>query len=235
LREARDLGDTSNSAAVLALATAIDLRAGDREATARHQEALLALPDIRVAGPYRLAVEGSRLKLKKKDLAPHQTAFAEALAGLATAAEFAALLNALDQYRREPVPYRGLKTHEKKILDRVMSAVSSAGLSEDDLVRLGLALHGFQMWNRLRVLGEQGIIRHPDSAFFQFFQAEAIVARQRADYVNYRAGTMYCRVKFLMERQQDPRYSRLQELLDERVRAMPDVERWLDADWQWRL
>jgi tetratricopeptide (TPR) repeat protein len=235
LREAKDFGDTSNSAAVLALATAIEIRAGDRDAAARHQECLMALPDVRVAGPYRLTVEGSRLKLKKKDLGPHQTAFSEALAGPANAGEFAALLNALDQYRREPVPYRGLKTHEKKILDRVMSAVSSPGLSEDDLVRLGLALHGFQMWNRLRVLGEQGILGHPDNAFFQFFQAEAIVARQRADYVNYRAGTMYCRVKFLMEQQQDPRYNRLQELLDERVRATPDVERWLDADWRWRL
>lgn len=232
LREAADLGGLPLAPAVRALSAAVELRAGEAEKARKHQEALMNTPDARLAGAYRLMVEGTRLKLKKKDLGPHQAAFTEGLAGPASAGELAALLDALDQYRREPVPYRGLKTHEKKILERV-GAAAGGDLSEDDLVRLGLALHRFKMWKPLREVGEKGNARYWENAHFPFFTAEAIVAKQRSEYVNSTAGRLYVRVKQLLDATRDDRYRRLQELLDERVRQTPDVDRWLSARWGW--
>jgi tetratricopeptide (TPR) repeat protein len=232
LREAAALGEVTLAPAVAALAAAVELRAGDGEAAKKHQEALLATPDGRLAAAYRLTVEGTRLKVKKKDLGPHQTAFTEGLAGPATVGELAALLDALDQYRREPAPYRGLKTHEKKVLDRV-AAAAAGDIGEDDLVRLGLALHRLRLWKALRELGERGLSRFGQNAHFPFFAAEAAMARQRSDYVGGRAGALYVRAKQLIGAAPDDRYRQLQELLDERVRQTPDLDHWLNARWSW--
>jgi len=231
LREAKDLGGIPE--AVLALATAIEFRAGDTEAAVKHQESLINLPNARVAAAYRLTVEGSRLKFKKKDLAPHQTAFTEGLAGTATVSELISLIEALDQYRREPTPYRGLKTHEKKILDRLAAMASAPEMSEGDLVELGLVLHSLGLWRPLRAIGEQGDVRFRRNAYFPFFIAESMVARQRSEYVNYRAGDLYRAAKSQIDRAQDDRYRRLQELFDERLRETPDVERWINDRWGW--
>ena len=232
LREAADLGGPAMAAAVAALGAATELRAGEPDAAARQQEALLSQPDARLAAAYRLTVEGSRLKVKKKDLGPHQAAFADGLAGPATVGELSALLEALDQYRREPAPYRGLKTHEKKIVDRV-AAVAREDHPADDLVRLGLTLHRFRLWKPLRELAERGMERFPDDAHFVFLAAEAAMARQRTEYVGGRAGALYLRVKRMLDETPGERYRRLQELLDERRRQTPDVEHWLNARWDW--
>jgi tetratricopeptide (TPR) repeat protein len=232
LREAADLGGPALAAAVHALGTAAELKAGDAAAATRHREALTSQSDSRLAAAYRLMVEGSRLKLKKKDLGPHQATFTDGLSGAATVGELAALLDALDQYRREPAPYRGLKTHEKKILDRIAVA-ARADQPEDELVRLGLVLHRFRLWKPLRELAEAGMARFPGNAHFVFFAAEAAVSRQRSEYVGGRAGALYLRVKRLLDAAADDRYRRLQELLDERQKQTPDVEHWLNARWEW--
>src|SRR5262249_55890754 len=155
------------------------------------------------------------------------------LAGPATVAELISLIEALDQYRRESTPYRGLKTHEKKILDRMATVASSPEMSEVDLVDLGLVLHALELWRPLRAIGEHGEVRFKRNAYFPFFIAEAMVARQRSEYVNYRAGDLYRAVKSHMDRAQDDRYRRLQELLDDRMRETPDVERWVNDRWGW--
>lgn len=232
LREAADLGGPILTAAVAALGMAIELKAGEADAAAGYQESLTGQPDARLATAYRLTVEGTRLKVKKKDLGPHQTAFTAGLAGPATTGELAALLDALDQYRREPVKYRGLKTHEKKVLDRV-AAFGREELPEDELVRFGLVLHRSRLWKPLRELAERAMSRFPANAYFVFFAAEAAVSRQRTEYVGGRAGALYLRVKRLIDAKPGEQYRRLQELLDERRKLTPDVEHWLNPRWEW--
>jgi tetratricopeptide (TPR) repeat protein len=232
LKEAADLGGPNLAAAVHALGAAVELRAGDAAAAARHQEALMTAQDARLAGAYRLMVERTRLKLKKNDLGPHQEAFTTGLAGPATVGELASLLDALDQYRREPAPYRGLKTHEKKVLDRV-AATAREDLPEDDLVRLGLTLHRFKMWKPLRELAEAANRRFPRNAYFPFFHAEVLMSRARTEYVGGRAGSQYMVAKRLLDEAPGERYRRLQELIDERRRLTPDVEHWLNPRREW--
>jgi tetratricopeptide (TPR) repeat protein len=232
LREAADLGSTSLAPAVHALSAAIECRAGNEAASAKHQESLMATPDARVAGPYRLMVEMSRLKMKKKELTAFQTAFTEGLAGNASAGEIAALLDALAQYRKEPQAYRGLKSHEKKIVDRI-AEIGASDMPEEDLVRLGLALLQHHLWKGLQALGERNLGRFPANPYFAFFRAEAMLARRRSDYLNYNIGNAYYRVKALIETARDNRYQRLQEMLDERVKQTPDLDRWLNDRWDW--
>jgi tetratricopeptide (TPR) repeat protein len=232
VREAAALGGQRFVAATLALSAATELRAGDMEEAGKLQEALTSQPEARLAAIYRLMVESSRLKTKKNDLGPYQTAFNERLSGAATVGELSALLEALDQYRREPVPYRGLKSQEKKILDR-LAAVSRGDLTEDDLIRLGLTLHRFRLWKPLRELADRGMGLYRENAHFLFFAAEVFVSRQRTEYVGGRAGSLYLRVKRLLDEVKDDRYRRLRELLDERRKQTPDVEHWLNARWDW--
>jgi tetratricopeptide (TPR) repeat protein len=232
LKEAADLGGPTLTSAVLALSAAFELRAGKADAAAKHQASLMNAADARLSTTYRLMVELTRLKFKKKDLGPHQEAFTNGLTHPATVGELASLLDALDQYRREPVPYRGLKTHEKKILDRV-AAVAREPLPEEDLVRLGLTLHRFKMWKPLRELAEAGARRFPANAYFRFFHAEVLLSRSRTEYVGGRAGSQYMMTKRLMDEYPHERNRRLQELLDERRRLTPDVEHWLNPRWDW--
>jgi tetratricopeptide (TPR) repeat protein len=232
IREAAALGNGPLSPGVLALSSAIELRAKNKEEAGKHQESLMGLPDARLAGPYRLSVEGSRLKLTKKALGPVAGEFPAGLAGPATAGELGAILDALDQYRREPIAYRGLKSHEKKILDRIAQAAAQPDLGEDDLVRLAKALHERKQWKPLGALTERGIIRHPENPYFVYFQAESLLARQRSEYVNYRTAMMYVRLKKLLDSNKG-RYVDMQEKLDERLRLTPDLDRWLNDRWGW--
>ena len=232
LRESADFGGPTLVPAISALGAAIELKAGDADAGARHQESLVGQADVRLAAAYRLMVEGTRLKLKKKDLGPHQATFTEGLAGPATTGELAILLEAIEQYRREPAPYRGFKTHEKKVVERV-AAVGREDLPEDELVRLGLVLHRFRLWKPLRELSDRAMNRFPDNAYFVFFAAEVAMSRQRTEYVGGRAGSLYLRVKRMIDGKPGEQYRRLQELLDERKKLTPDLEHWLNPRWDW--
>jgi tetratricopeptide (TPR) repeat protein len=231
LREAATLGDGPLASAVAALGTAISLRAGDAAELETHRAALSA-PEGRVANAYRTFVEATRLKVKKKDLTPYQTAYTDALTGPMTAAELAALLDALDQYRQEPTAYRGLKTHEKKILDRVTAAANE--LAEDDLARLGLAVHQAGLWKVLKAIGDRGTGDFPRNPHFPFFVGEAAVSRQRSPYVAHRTAAVYRKVQALLDQDRSNKYPRVRELLEERLKKTPDLDRWLkEPEWFW--
>jgi hypothetical protein len=219
------------AAAVAALGTAIALRAGDATEVEAHQAALAA-PEGRVANAYRTFVEATRLKVKKKELTPYQDVYTDALAGSMTAAEMAGLLDALDQYRQEPAPYRGLKTHEKKILDRVTAA--AAELGEDDLARVGLAVHQAGLWKVLKSIGERGVGAFPRNPHFPFFVAEVAVARQRSPYVAHRTAAVYRKVLALLDQDRSNKFPRVRELLEERLKKTPDLDRWMkEPEWFW--
>jgi tetratricopeptide (TPR) repeat protein len=232
LREASDLAGGSQPPAILAIQAAIELRAGDLAAFQTYRDLLMNAPDARLAGAYRIMVEGSRLKLKKPVLGPYQTAFTDGLVGPVSAGELIALLDALDQYRQEPVAYRGLKTHEKKIVERVMAA-TTGDLSEDDLVRLGLTLKRLKSWKALRGLGEQAMGRLPGNPYFAYFVAEAVQSKSRGDRINGTAGKYYMVAKRLIDAASDGRYRRVQELLDERLKLNPDLQYWFTDRWDW--
>src|SRR5262249_58365840 len=80
-------------------------------------------------------------------------------------------------------------------------------------------------------VGDEGNTRFAYNAHFLFFQAEGMLARRRSDYITYRVGMIYARVKQLLDEATDDRYRRLKEVVDERVRQTPDVGRWLNARW----
>jgi tetratricopeptide (TPR) repeat protein len=225
LREAAGLSSPT-SPAVLALSAALELCRKNVPEFERHRDALLAIPDGRLAGTYRLFVEATRLKLKKKDLTPYQTAFTDGLDGPVQAMELLSLVDAVAQYQQEPTKYRGLQTHAKKILDRVMSSAHDE--SEFELLSHADQLHSYNLFKPLQTLADIGTARFPDNAYFHFFNAESMLSRRRADYVNANIGNAYRRAKKLMRNAKDNRYERLQELLNRRIEQTPDLERILD-------
>jgi tetratricopeptide (TPR) repeat protein len=232
LREAADLGDGPASSSVLAVAAAIELRARNAEAFQTHRDALLNIPDGRLAGAYRLMVEGSRLKLKKKDLGPYQAAFADGLAAPLTVTELVPLLDAVAEYQQEPIKYRGLQSHARKVIERVI-AVGGSEIGEDDLLNLALTIENLHLYKPLQVLADIGVRRYPTNAYFHYFEAESMLSRRRSGYVNYNIGMAYSRVKRFMAGAQDGRYRRLQEMLDERVKKTPELRSWLDDRQPW--
>ncbi len=232
LREAADLGGGAATPAIQALAAAVELRAHNAEAFQTHRDALMNQPDGRLAGAYRLMVEGSRLKLKKKDMGPYQAEYAERLAGPVTAKDLSPLIDAVAQYQQEPTKYRGLLTHAKKILERVVE-VGTSDISEDDLLLLALAVHDYNLFKPLQPIANAGVRRFPNNPYFHFFQAEAMVSRQRSEYINYNVGSAYRRAKNLIDQAKDGRYRALQDRLDERVKQTPEVGRWLNDRWDW--
>lgn len=230
LREAADLKGGADTPAVRALAAAIELAARDSRAFETHRDALMSQPDGRLAGAYRLMVEGSRLKLKKKDLGDYQSAFTDGLAGPATARELSALLDAVAQYQQEPTRYRGLQSHAKKVLERVVQ-FGSTDPQPGDLLYLSFTLFQYNLFKPLQALADAGTCRSPNDAYFHFFAAEAMLSRRRTDYINYNIGACYQRVKLLMTQDKTDYYKHLQEMLDERLKKTPDLDRWLNSRW----
>ena len=225
LREAAQLS-TPSAPGVLALSAAIELSARNSADFERLRDSILAAPNARLAGPYRLMVELSRLKFKKKDLTPYQSAYTDALVGPASVAELAAILDAVAQYQQEPTKYRGLLSHAKKILERVVATASE--IDEFDLVALADKLHSYNLFKPLQSLADLGIARFPDNAYFHFFNAESMLSRRRAGYLTYSIGSAYQRAKRLMKKAKDNRYERLQELLERRIAQTPDLEQLLN-------
>jgi tetratricopeptide (TPR) repeat protein len=232
LREAADLKGGAGSPAIQALAAAIELAAKNTEAFQTHRDALLNQPDGRVSGAYRLMVEGSRLKLKKKDMGEYQTAFTEGLAGPVTARELGSLLDAVAQYQQEPTKYRGLQSHSKKVLDRVV-AFGTSDITIHELLTLCFILHEYSLYKPLQPLADAGVQRFSTDAHFHFFAAEAMLSRRRSEYVNYNIGSAYWKAKVYISEAKDDRYKLLHELLDERVKRTPDLERWLNDNPDW--
>jgi tetratricopeptide (TPR) repeat protein len=232
LREAADLKGGTGSPAILALAAAVELAAKNTDAFQSLRDALLNQPDGRISGAYRLMVEGSRFKLKKKDLGEYQTAFSDGLAGPVTARELGSLLDAVAQYQQEPTKYRGLQSHSKKVLDRVVAFGKSA-IAGDELLRLCFALHQYNLHRPLQPLAEAGVLRFPADPHFHFFAAEAMLSRRRSDYVNYNIGSAYRKARDYIEQARDDRYKLLEDLLEERMKQNPDLERWLNDNCDW--
>jgi tetratricopeptide (TPR) repeat protein len=230
LREAADLKGGSGSPAIQALAAAIELAAKNTEAFQAHRDSLLNQPGGRLSGAYRLMVEGLRQKLKKKDMGEYQTAFTDGLAGPATAKELTSLLDAVAQYQQEPTKYRGLQSHSKKVLERVVQFASSGALP-GDMLDLSFTLHDYNLSKPLQTIAEEGMRRFPNDAYFHFFAAEAMLSRRRADYINYNIGARYQRVRLLMSQGKSDYYSLLQDMLDDRLKKTPDLDRWLNNRW----
>jgi tetratricopeptide (TPR) repeat protein len=230
LREAADLASGPSSPAVQALAVAIELAAKNTEAFQAQRDALWNQPDGRLAGTYRLMVEGLRLKLKKKEMGDYQTAFIEALAGPTTAKELSNLVDAVVQYQKEPTKYRGLVTHAKKVFERIV-AYASSEVPIGDVLFLALAVHGYRLFKPLQAIAEVGVRRFPSDAYFQFLMGEALLSRRRAEYVNYNIGMYYSRAKQCMSREKGDYYKLLQEMLDARLKQTPDLDRWLNNRW----
>lgn len=219
-----------NSPAVLALSAAMEWRCGNVPEFERQRDALLSQPDNRLAAAYRLLVEGSRLKLKKKEIGPYQSAFTDGLAGPATSAELTTLLDAVAQYQQEPTKYRGLQAHAKNILERVVAA---ADMDEEDVLRIATRLHSYNLFKPLQEIVDAGIRRFQNNAYFYFFKAECMNSRRRTDYVNSNIGNTYRVAKNLMDMAKDHRYEPLRELLNERAKQIPDLERWLADREYW--
>ncbi len=231
LNESANLSDASFAPAIAALRAAIAVKAR-ADGMQAELDALMAVPDGQPAAHYRLYVEMSRLKVKQPSPTKFNKAFSESLAGPLTAAEIFGLLDALDQYRQEAIAYRGLKSHQKKISDRV-AKVSRDVQSEDDLVRIGLALVRFGLWSPLKHLGERGMDDFHNNPYFPFFVGESKI-RNKSGFVSYQTGSMYRRVHDLLERDKANKYQRVRELLDERIKNSPDLERWLrEPAWFW--
>ena len=85
----------------------------------------------------------------------------------------------------------------------------------------------------LGAFGEKGIQHSATNPFFPFFVAESLMSRRRSEYVSYPIGLNYRRAKVLIDAAKDGRYRQVQELLDERLKKTPDVQRWIDQRWDW--
>lgn len=237
MKQAGTLGSESLRLGVHALAAAMYTAAKKPEEAGKHLETLRNAPNSRLVAAYRLAVEGSRVQVKKSVLTPWQEAFETELRAENTPAETSALLGAMIQYLGEATRYRGHKAHQTKILDRVRAiGEPSSNVTEAEREQFGLAMHRLSLWKVLGEFATLNRIRFPANPYFVFFEAEAKLAKSKSMYVQSRLGYAYQRVKGLMKLAKDSRYQALQELFDARLKQNPGLERWVrnyDSETAW--
>ncbi len=183
-------------------------------------------PAQRLMIAYRMVVEGGRLKLPKPNLATFQKEFADGLAGHPPAAEVFPLAAAAEMYRQEPVPYRGLLTHEKKIAGLVQRLINS-NPTESELEKFGIALLWQKSWRLLKNAAYQGLNRFPENPFFYYFLGEIELNKKNVreyDVVHHLKKALK-----LVEGSSDDRFRFLRESIDRIRQEHPDIDELMES------
>jgi tetratricopeptide (TPR) repeat protein len=205
---------------------ACETKAGDTARAGQLAAELPAAPPHGLASAYYLFVEFNRAKVAKPTLKPRQEAFEQALAAGPSVAELLPLALAMSFYRNERPPYRGLGTHEKKLLALLLAAVD-AKPPEDQLEKLGWVSLGQNYTKVLKAVGEQGQKRFPKSPAFAYFRAEQLILQRPKSFREYDVGRLFREVMEKTEGRHDDRSRMMRDAVEERVRQYPDLEYWV--------
>lgn len=226
-REAIELEPELAATVARAAWAAAEYKAGDADAAARIVAQIDTAPPRGPAATYYLVVEFGRAKVAKPVLKEHEDRLKEFLAGRPPVAELLSLAVALSFYRHERPPYRGLGTHEKKVVALLQAAVD-AKPAEDDLVRIGWLALGQRYPKVLKTCGEQGEKRFPDNPCFPFFTAEHQIRQRPKTFAQYTVGQRFREVLRLTEGKQDDRSRMMRETIEQRRQEYPGLEIWLN-------
>lgn len=230
LKEATELGDPAVLRVVESIRAAMQIQRGESEKGAALASAIEQSPDQRLAAPYRLFVELSRLKLKKKDLDPYLVRFQQVLSSPSTIGEKRAILDSLHVYLRDAVPYRGLKTQQKMIIAELTKSVDGP---QEELIQLGLALHRLGEWKSLEEMSMRAQRLHEWSPHLAFFTLDSQIARRPRMRINYRIGQQMKRIIDAINECKDGSCRELQALVDARLEAKPDLKPWIELRDYW--
>jgi hypothetical protein len=207
---------------VLALSAMLELKAKNEAGFEESLQKLTALPDLHGCEAYLLHVEGTRLKVGKPRLKPYSDTFKEILDDPAYSPRALAFFSLLMEYKTGAKPYHGFKSHEKKVLDRIVLWTKT--LSEENGQKIAYLMHGRKLWKPLVEVAVKMRRRFPTNAHFFFLEAEGHFGKQRTqDSCQRLAGGLYLRAKMAIEEAKDGRYSDVRRLLDERIRQTPDI------------
>jgi hypothetical protein len=195
-----------------------------KEATSE-PEAWAADSSQRLAATYHLAVEAGRAKLPKPQRQPLEEALHDVLAAAPTLVELTPLIEAVEFYLREPQPYRGLRTHEKKVYALVENAIQ-ARPAENDLVRAGHTLLRVGAWRPLASCVQYGKKTFRSNPHFPLLEAEMMLGKGSRWVREYDVAQLLRKVVSLSRAAPDARYRPLLETV-ERLRRQHS---WLDFE-----
>lgn len=173
---------------------------------------------------YRLAVESSRLKLSPTRKKQFATGFDAALGGKPTIPEMIHLLGALSEYRAEPTAYRGLITHERKILTALETAVKLEK-TLTVLVPLGRMLAQFGYWKQLETLAHVGRRLSAQDLWMRFFEIQAWSLSGKNTRMVYRYAPVVMRMLKELEKNPSPENQAVKKELEELIKSNPDLDR----------
>jgi tetratricopeptide (TPR) repeat protein len=224
-REALDLMPDELGAVARAALAACEFKAGNPE---NGKRLIAELPET-LANAYTLFVELTRAKAARPLIKPHQTRFETALADGSTFGDLLSIALAISFYRHELPPYRGLGTHEKKLLARLQAFVDSLP-AEDVLEKLGWLAHAQRYLKILKAVGEQGCQRFGRSPCFAFFLAEQAILQRPKTFRMVDVGRHFTKVLKLSEGRNDERSHSMREAIELRRQEHPDLEYWLNPE-----
>ncbi|WP_020469295.1 tetratricopeptide repeat protein [Zavarzinella formosa] len=181
----------------------------------------------RVPGVYLLLAEGNRVKLPKKELDGFLAEFKAILAKPPSMREFELLIKSISQYQLDPVPYRGLASHEKLLQAAVIAATANKP-TESDLQIFGIIVLGARWAKTLKEIARIGTRQYPKNAYFWFFQAEAIQGPKNPPVINRQAQMPYVRAHDLMEEKSSIDYTLLRKFWEKRLAETPDLQALMD-------
>jgi len=176
---------------------------------------------------YRLAVEATRLKLSPARKKEYASGFDAALEGKPTIPEMIHLLGALSEYRAEPVAYRGLITHEKKILTALDSAIRLEK-TLTVLVPLGRMLVQFGYWKPLDTLARTGRSRSSNDLWMRLFEIQSWALSGKHKNREYHYGQAIARMLKEIEKNPTPETSAIKKEIDELLRQNRELDRFVN-------
>jgi len=199
--------------ATAALSVVLARSNGQFEIADELQAKLEALPSFRLAAKYLLAVGAILAKWKPKLKKPVDAAFAEAVAGSVSPIEVGYALQSLSHHIAYGVDYRGLATHQKKLVARAL-ATAKADAPLADFEKLVEALQLLKEWAPLQKLATACYSRFPDSPVFPLMIAMAIVEKSKGRARPYQVMRWIRLAKLNLDRSSDPRHQKLKEDLE---------------------
>lgn len=191
---------------------------GNDEAAQKWLDRASTGESVQAALTYHQLVEVIRFKLPRAVKKQFDDEFASVLSGQMTLASATNLLVALSLYLNEPTAYRGLKTHQKKITDKLRSVLDSPA-SEDEFIECGMVLWRMKLARFLEMCARNGSKRYPRSPFFDWMLAERFMLDGRSGPSSYRVYHHLTNAhRLLTGRPDDERHKWLREQVSERRR-----------------
>jgi len=186
---------------------------------------VLAVPYMRLAAHYQIAIDSQLAKLKPADRKAADAAFADAMASTPTPLEVYFLLNQYDNYMDEGQAYRGHKSQLKKFI-ALVPRTYGATAHEADFETLTQHLFDREEYKLAKKYATHCSVRFPKNPLFRVILAEVAIELEERPY---KINSLLTVARAHATLSAEPRHKALLPRIEDLMKCNPDPMAFMDS------